>query len=230
MNFISRLTILPRWVISLIDALILFVSAFFAFLVRFNFEWDEIESHDFVLRSAVFTVGAVLVLQLTNSQEGIVRHTGFRDGLNIFKSIGINFISFLALTVFLRNGLAESFFLPISVLIIASLFSLVSLIFYRLMVKELYANFKNGITVKPFKNVVIFGAGEAGVIALEAIKRDSKSNFNTIAFLDDNPKKEGKHINRMRIFKGLNELLHDPVYFPVGQGFFRVLESEADGK
>lgn len=206
MNFISRLTILPRWVISLIDALILFVSAFFAFLVRFNFEWEEIESHDFVLRSAVFTVGAVLILQLTNSQEGIVRHTGFRDGLNIFKSIAINFISFLTLTVFLRNGLAESFFLPISVLIIASLFSLVSLIFYRLMVKELYANFKNGITVKPFKNVVIFGAGEAGIIALEAIKRDSKSNFNTIAFLDDDPKKEGKHINRMRIFKGLNEL------------------------
>ena len=80
------------------------------------------------------------------------------------------------------------------------------LIFYRLLVKELFVYLKNGFIVKEQKSGVIFGAGESGLIAQEAIKRDSNSNFNTIAFLDDDPKKEGKNIAGIRIFHGIKSL------------------------
>ncbi|REG94707.1 polysaccharide biosynthesis protein [Algoriphagus antarcticus] len=206
MSFFTKLTILPRWVIAVIDACILFSSAFFAFLVRFNFEWLEIQDNDFALGSAVFMVIGISVLQATNSQEGIVRHTGFRDGLNIFKSIFINFGVICILIFFRGNILYDRFILPTSILIIASVFSLVLLIFYRLMVKELFVYFKNEGVVKSSKNGVIFGAGEAGIITKEAIVRDSKSLFNIVAFLDDDPKKEGKHILGKRIYKGLGDL------------------------
>jgi len=151
-------------------------------------------------------VGGLLVMQNTRSYEGIVRHTGFRDGSNIFKTIVINFVLFLFLNFFRGNFLNDSFLLPTSVLIIASLSALFMLIFYRLLVKELFVYLKNGILVKELKNGVIFGAGEAGIIAQEAIKRDSKITFNTVGFLDDDPKKESKNIDGKRIYKGLEDL------------------------
>ncbi|WP_297335542.1 nucleoside-diphosphate sugar epimerase/dehydratase [Algoriphagus sp.] len=206
MNFLSRLKILPRWIIATLDSLILFQCALFGYLVRFNFELALIEQNDAVAGSFTFMVGGLLVMQNTRSYEGIVRHTGFKDGSNIFKTVLINFILFLFLNFFHGNFLNDRFLLPTSVLIVASLSSLFMLIFYRLLVKEMFAYLKNGIMHREMKNGVIFGAGEAGIIAQEAIKQDSKSLFNTIAFLDDDPKKEGKNIAGKRIYKGIESL------------------------
>ncbi|MGM0945440.1 MAG: polysaccharide biosynthesis protein [Bacteroidota bacterium] len=206
MNFLSRLKILPRWIIATLDSLILFQCALFGYLVRFNFELALIEQNDAVAGSFIFMVGGLLVMQNTRSYEGIVRHTGFKDGSNIFKTVLINFILFLFLNFFHGNFLNDRFLLPTSVLIVASLSSLFMLIFYRLLVKELFVYLKNGFMHREMKNGVIFGAGEAGIIAQEAIKQDSKSLFNAIAFLDDDPKKEGKNIAGKRIYRGIESL------------------------
>ena len=92
MNFLSKLKFLPRWIIATLDSLILFYCALFGYLVRFNFELELIEEYDAFAGSFTFMVGGLLVMQNTRSYEGIVRHTGFRDGSNIFKTVVINFI------------------------------------------------------------------------------------------------------------------------------------------
>lgn len=145
-------------------------------------------------------------MQNTRSYEGIVRHTGFRDGSNIFKTVLINFILFLFLNFFHGSFLNDKFLLPTSVLIVASLSAMFMLIFYRLLVKELFVYLKNGLAQKDLRHGVIFGAGEAGIIAQEAIKNDSKSQMNIVAFLDDDTKKDGKNIDGKRIYKGLEDL------------------------
>jgi len=208
MNFLSKLKILPRWIIATLDSLILFYCALFGYLVRFNFELELIEEYDAFAGSFTFMVGGLLVMQNTRSYEGIVRHTGFRDGSNIFKTVVINFILFLFLNFFHGSFLNDRFLLPTSVLIIASLSALFMLVFYRLVVKELFVYLKNGFVQKDFRQAVIFGAGEAGIIAQEAIKRDSKSQVNVVAFLDDDLKKEGKNIDGKRIYHGLGDLEH----------------------
>lgn len=206
MNFLTRLKILPRWIIATFDALVLFYCAIFGYLVRFNFELAIVEENDAFIGSLTFMLGGLLVMQNTRSYEGIVRHTGFRDGANIFKTVLINFLLFLLLNFFSGNFLNDRFLLPTSVLIISSLSSLFVLIFYRLLVKELFQYVKNGVLEQEVKNGVIFGAGEAGIIAQEAIKRDRDTVFNTIAFLDDDPKKEGKNIDGKRIYFGIEQL------------------------
>ncbi|WP_371454702.1 polysaccharide biosynthesis protein [Algoriphagus sp. A40] len=74
------------------------------------------------------------------------------------------------------------------------------------MVKELFVYLKNGFAEKELRQGVIFGAGEAGIIAQEAIKKDSKTHMNIVAFLDDDSKKDGKNIDGKRIHKGLEDL------------------------
>jgi FlaA1/EpsC-like NDP-sugar epimerase len=206
MIFLTKVRILPRWIIASFDSLVLFYSSLFGYLVRFNFELRSIPEYDALVGSFIFMLGGILVMQNTRSYEGIVRHTGFRDGANIFKTISFNFIFFLILNVFHGNFLNNRFLLPTPVLVIASLTALFILIFYRLVVKELFSHLKNGNFQKELKNGVIFGAGEAGIIAQEAIKRDSKISFNTVAFLDDDPTKEGKNIDGKRIYYGIESL------------------------
>lgn len=205
MNFLAKLKILPRWIILFLDSFILFQSALFGYLVRLNFELELIDEYNALAGSFTYMLGGILVMQNTRSYEGIVRHTGFRDGSNIFKTIIINFCLFLFLNFFQGTFLNEKYFLPISVLIIASLVALFLLIFYRLFVKELFSHLRNGILVKNYRKGIIFGAGEAGIIAQEAIKKDSKSQFNIVAFLDDDFKKEGKNIDGKRIHYGLKD-------------------------
>ncbi len=206
MNFLSGLKILPRWIIATLDSLIFFQCALFGYLVRFNFELELIEQYDAFAGSFTFMVGGLLVMQNTRSYEGIVRHTGFRDGSNIFKTVLANFILLLFLNFFNGNLLNDRFLLPTSVLVIASLSAMFMLIFYRLLVKELFVYIKNGFAERELRHGVIFGAGEAGIIAQSAIKKDSKSQMNIVAFLDDDSKKEGKNIDGKRIYKGLNDL------------------------
>ncbi|TVP47426.1 MAG: polysaccharide biosynthesis protein [Mongoliibacter sp.] len=206
MDFLKKLKILPRWIIATLDSVILYQAAFFGFLVRFNFELDAIEENSAFTGSLVFMLGGVLVMLNTKSYEGIVRHTGFRDGSIIFKTIILNFLLFTVINLFSESFLSKRFLIPTSVLIIASLTSLFLLIFYRLLVKELFVYVKNSVAAKDLKNGIIFGAGEAGIIAQDVIKRDSKSYFETYAFFDDDPKKEGKIIDGKKIYKGLKEL------------------------
>lgn len=206
MNFLTRLKILPRWIIASLDAIILYQAAFFGYLVRFNFELEIVEENSAFVGSLIFMLGGILVMLMTKSYEGIVRHTGFRDGTIIFKTIVLNFFIFIVLNLLSEGFLSDKFIIPTSVLIIASLSSLFLLIFYRLVVKELFVYVKNGVTNTDLKYGIIFGAGEAGIIAQDVIKRDSKSHFDTVAFLDDDPKKEGKIIDGKKIYKGLKEL------------------------
>lgn len=206
MNFLTRLKILPRWIIATLDSFILYQCALFGYLVRFNFDLSAVEANHAFSGSLAFMIGGLLVMQNTRSYEGIVRHTGFRDGSNIFKTILINFILFVFLNFFQGNFLNDRFLLPTSVLIIASLSALFMLIFYRLLVKELFQYVKNGIIVKDVRYGVIYGAGEAGIIAQDAIKSDSNSVFNMVAFLDDDSKKEGKNIDGIRVYAGIKSL------------------------
>lgn len=206
MDFLTKIKILPRWIIATLDSFILLLCAVFGYLVRFNFELSQIGLNEAFIGSVTFMVGGLLTMQFTRSYEGIVRHTGFRDGSSIFKTVIINFVLFICLNFIIDYFIIDRFLLPNSVLIIASLSATVLLIFYRLFVKELFLYAKNGISERVMKNGVIFGAGEAGIIAHDAIKRDSTSLFNTVAFVDDDIQKEGKYIDGKRIFRGINEL------------------------
>lgn len=190
----------------MLDSLVLFQCALFGYLVRFNFELGEVEQYDVVAGSFTFMLGGLIVMQKTRSFEGIVRHTGFQDASNIFKTVLINFTFFLLLNFLQGPVINKKYLLPISVLIIASLSALFLLIFYRLMVKELFVYRKNSFTEKTLRRCVIFGAGELGIIAQDAIKNDSKSQMDIVAFLDDDIKKEGKNTGGKRIYRGLEDL------------------------
>ncbi|SMD44637.1 NDP-sugar epimerase, includes UDP-GlcNAc-inverting 4,6-dehydratase FlaA1 and capsular polysaccharide biosynthesis protein EpsC [Aquiflexum balticum DSM 16537] len=206
MDFLRQMKVLPRWVIASLDAVILFQSAFFAYLLRFNFELEIVQQNNAFFGSLCFMLSGILVMFFTKSYKGIVRHTGFKDSMIIFRTILLNFVLISIVNIVFDKWVLGGYLLPVSVLIIAVLSSLFLLVFYRLLVKELFLYLKSGFVTNQVKVGVIFGASEAGIIANDVIKRESNSNLVIAAFLDDDPKKEGKIIEGKKILKGLENL------------------------
>jgi FlaA1/EpsC-like NDP-sugar epimerase len=206
MTSIKRINILPRWIIACLDGVILFQSAFFAHIIRLNFDWSNMENYHVVKGSLLFLVMGLMVMFFTKSYVGIVRHTRMRDGKSLFRTILFNAMLVVAINFVSTRFFGTENIIPNSVVIIASLLALFTLIFYRLLVKEVFGYLTSGKNKRDIKNVIVFGAGEAGILAHDVIKKDRKSYFVNCGFLDDDPKKQGKFIDGIRIYGGFDAL------------------------
>src|SRR5690554_226737 len=206
MTFLKRLNILPRWLIASIDGMILFMSAFFAFLIRLNFDWESLEDYHVFEGSLLFLGSGLVVMYFTKSYVGIVRHTRLRDGKSLVKTIIYNFTTVILLNFLLFQLLDIGHLIPNSVVIIASLLSLFTLVMYRLMVKDIFSVIENKKEKKEIKRVIIFGAGEAGILTHDVIKKDRIYSFINCGFLDDDINKQGKIIDGIKIYGGLESL------------------------
>lgn len=205
-EFARKLNILPRWIIASLDGLILFHSVILAYLLRLNFDWSAMEHHNVLRGAALYLLLGLTVMYFTKSYVGIVRHTSRRDGVLLMRTIAIT-----ALLVSLLNFVVGAFpgighVLPFSVLVIASILSLFFLVMYRLTVKDVFHVLKNSQQHKPVRKVVIFGAGEAGILTFHAICKDNQYRYITYGFLDDDPNKRSKLVEGKPVLGGLDQL------------------------
>ena len=194
----KKVSIVPRWVIFLLDIGGTLFSYLLAIAIKQNLTLVGID-WDAVFNTAVLIVIAnTLVFTSIKTYSGIVRYTGFQDAVRIAVSI---FIS--SLLLFLVNGLSikfvQDFGLSGSVLIVYTTFSFLFLISYRVVVKYLFSYAKNYKMTK--KNVVIFGAGDTGVATQRVLENDGNSNINIVAFIDDDKKKSKKQLNGVPVIR-----------------------------
>ena len=196
-RLITRLTILPRWIIIIIDLIIIGISIYFGFLLRFNFDLDEMKSFNPMLGVAIGVLSGLISLLITKSYAGIVRYTGLEDGIRILYTSVLSFTSvgFLNLVYYYN---VEKNFVPYSVLFISFFASFLFLFYYRLIVKSIFSYLK--AETRDRINVMIFGAGQSGMITSQIIESGTSRKYKVVAFIEDDDKKHGKEINGIKIF------------------------------
>jgi FlaA1/EpsC-like NDP-sugar epimerase len=193
----------PRWIIFLIDISICFVSVMVAYQVRFNFEVPDHEiRHWKVVLPVVLGVRTAGFI-FSRTYYGLIRYTNSRDALRIFNSIiaGTLVIAVGNSVSYLTSG---SYLVPFSILIIDSVFSVFALAAFRASVRMIYQELTNPSKGK--RAVIIYGAGEAGVITKRTLDRDAGSRFKVIAYVDDDPAKSGKTLEGIRVYDTEQEL------------------------
>lgn len=191
-----------KWVVLLIDILLINISLFCSYLIitetSLNFDmsllWYQLPLVSLIALSSFLVVG---------SYKGVIRHTSARDSFNVL--VGTTLLSslllFLVFTIKLF-GILESIRIEVSVIIIHYLLNVFVLINSRYAFK-LFFRF---ITVNSVNttNVLIYGAGQSGLIVYGALKRDTKNNYKVIGFLDDDTAKIGKKIDQVKILNPQN--------------------------
>ncbi|MEI6684029.1 MAG: nucleoside-diphosphate sugar epimerase/dehydratase [Bacteroidota bacterium] len=187
----------PRWLIFLIDIVIILSAVILAYLLRFNFAIPSSELKPLpgillymaLIRSITFAVA--------RSYAGIIRYTSTGDALRVFGTVLAGSVIFALTNLVTYFFIGHFFFIPFSVIIIDFLASSFGMLFFRLVVKLVYLDFHRSDREKV--KVVIYGAGEAGIIAKRALDRDAGTDYKVMAFIDDNPSKQGKKLEGVDI-------------------------------
>lgn len=182
----------PRWGILLIDVVLCLLALAAAYLLRFNFQVPAVEV-DLLLPVLPLFIGVRLgSFLLAGLPRMMVRHTNTDDAKRIFLTVLAGTLAFMAIgTVryFLFDGY---YFLPTSVIVIDFMATAMALIVVRIGFKLLHLRSRGA--GKDVVNVVIHGAGEAGLITKRTLEREGSVKYHVEAFVDDDPAKAGKRL------------------------------------
>jgi len=92
----------------------------------------------------------------------------------------------------------HTYLVPFSIIAIEYLLTVFIMIAGRLLIKVAYMELKNPSNEKT--GVIIYGAGEAGLITKRTFDRDKGIRYKVVAFVDDDKAKSGKKIEGVRIY------------------------------
>jgi FlaA1/EpsC-like NDP-sugar epimerase len=198
---------IPRWIIFSIDLVICIVSLLIAYLVRFNFDIPLINYERFPYVLGVVIMIRAISFLIFKTYKGIVKYTSSKDSQRILLTITAGSLVCVVINLVFFFGINQTFPIPFSIIIIDYMSSLFLMIILRVLFKALYTEIVNPYREK--SKVIIFGAGESGIITKRTLDRDAGLKYKVLAFIDDDSKKEGKTLEGVSIIgmKKLNNLL-----------------------
>lgn len=179
-----------RYIVFIIDFLLLFTSVWFAYLLRISFPSGFFWSDIFPL-AIMAAISGVFILWLTGFYNALIRAFEFRT---------VNLLLFgvivTAMMMYTYSYLSPETFLPRSVPLIFVLLALVSIGTSRIIARWYYQVLRGK---NPFKkSVFIYGAGEAGMQL--AASMSGSREFALVGFIDDDTRLQGKFIRGRRVY------------------------------
>lgn len=194
---------LPRGIIFLSDLGIVFVSLVLAYLVRFNFVIPETELVTFKFVFPIVLGIRAFTFFLFKTYSGIIRYTSTKDVQRIMTTLTTGSAIFCLINP-VSYYFSDTYIVPFSVIIIEFLLSVFIMTTSRMLIKILYVESMNPTREKT--NVIIFGAGESGIITKRTLDRDAGTKYKVLAFIDDNVKKVDKKVEGVKIYDAKEDL------------------------
>jgi FlaA1/EpsC-like NDP-sugar epimerase len=188
----------PRWFVLIIDIYIVINTFIISYLIRFNFSFN-FDTSKFILQLPVVVIAALISFLIVGSYKGIIRHTGIRDSINVIFSSLLIFGSLIAIVMVNHQfKFIPEFTIPKSIIAIHFLLNVFILIVIRFLYKELYTLLIAGSSIE--KRVLIYGAGEAGMLVHSLLNDDKTNRTQIVGFIDDDKRKAGSKLNGIRVY------------------------------
>lgn len=207
MNPFSQHFNTPRWVVLVIDIIIVFISYIISnFILNSFLNTFSVERLFYKLPFITFVYALCFIYFKT--YKGVVKKTGLKDAENVFVSnatafLILFFISFVFRQIIEQNlpdtsGLMYVFRMSYSVIFVHLFITTVIMVIARLYYKWIYDYFfsKN----KAVQRILIYGAGDSGLITRDILQNDTQFNYKVIGFIDDNTSKVGTFIDGVKIY------------------------------
>lgn len=189
---------LPRWSILIIDTLICAFALTLAIAIRFDFaSLPDTERANLPYEYLAVVCVRFLSFAISKTYKGVVRYTSTRDTARIFAVILSGSLVIFGIN-FLVLQLHQAYFISNAVIIIDALVTLFLMISSRLAVKALYSELKNPARDK--LNVIIYGAGESGIITKRTLDRDAAIKYRVVGFIDDDGRKHGRSLEGVFVY------------------------------
>ncbi len=189
--------IVPRWVVITVDLIICGLTLVFAYFLKDNLSFAGQNLNTLSGKVVVLMLVSLAAFLFFRTDVAILHYTGLQDSLQIFYAV-LSTTTILFFYTRIASYLGSTFTFPTVVLIIHFLTSFLFLTSYRVLVK-FAVNYQQKNQTIQRKNVVIYGAGEAGFATKRVLERDRTSNVHIVCFLDDDLRKVNKAVDGVRI-------------------------------
>ncbi|MBR4505700.1 MAG: polysaccharide biosynthesis protein [Bacteroidales bacterium] len=204
-----RHSTLSQWVILVIDML-LFFAAFILMEAFRGGGFAGLSLRDAVVKLIISFMVTVIFFFFTGTYKAIIRHAGLSDIYKILiATIGPAILYFIINIVnnqFRPPIISSRYLLTYRETVTVYMLLAIFMIILRLFMQRIYNEFFR--RRRPTTNVVIYGAGAAGIIAYNALHQDRNVEYHVVAYIDDDMSKVNQQLNGvpvMRVRNVLNE-------------------------
>lgn len=192
--------VIPRWIIMLLDFVIITWSFASSYLIVNRFEFAIILRGYFFIYTGVYCIVAALVMYMMRIHIGLIRYSNTRDVLRIFGSVFVSSITYLIVVTFWLRPLWPVNAATIALVLLVN-FSVSStlLILLRSGVKSAF-NYLTSYSSSQKSCVVIYGSDTSAVLVKQALEASANTNFEIAGFVDNDPAKISKEIQSVKVY------------------------------
>ncbi|MEC5156968.1 polysaccharide biosynthesis protein [Chryseobacterium sp. MP_3.2] len=184
MMSLSDVRYLPRWIILVIDIVLIFLATYFSTYIIERINYNTKLFYDDIPMYALILIANVLFMFIFKTFAGIIRHSTFID---LFKIVLSTFCSTLLVT-----GISYSYFvfsgfkmlsahIPFFVILFATSFMILFL--FRLFVKEFFHSVREFRRSTLKKRILVLGIDETSVAFARAILDNANLPYQVVGFL-----------------------------------------------
>ncbi|WP_294819410.1 nucleoside-diphosphate sugar epimerase/dehydratase [uncultured Flavobacterium sp.] len=198
---VNNLGYLPRWIILLIDLVVVSITGLLAYLIIHRTGVLYINPRLYVISIPVYIFTSLVTFRVFRTYSGIIRHSSYIDAVKIFFSQFTTAFLLLAFNSLYKSITGDLVYLNIGIFINAVM-SFTSLFLYRVLVKQFFENYLNTSRNEKLVKAIIYGTDANAIAVANALKSEIPSRFKLVGFVD----KYGQ--NRSKMILGLPILQH----------------------
>lgn len=191
---------LPKWIILLIDQLILSWAFALSFFVVRQFEFSEILRGHFLVYIGLFCLTSLITFYSMRVHTGLIRYSSIYDIYRIFSALLVCSLVYAALIGFWLAPVHKIDSVNIYLVLLLTFFiSSTLLIMVRLAAKALFQFIKRSTADKK-ETVLIYGADGHSILLKQALEASNAGCFTVAGFVDEDPGKIDKDIHQKRVY------------------------------
>ena len=197
-----RHSTIPQWYVFFMD-LILFVLAFLMMEAFRAGSFQQMSLRGTAVQFILALMVTIIAFFFTGSYRGIIRHAGMSDIYKILIATVGPTLLFWAVNIinnqFHPHIIPNRYLLSYRESTMLYLLLAIMMIILRLTMQRIYNDYfrrKRNVV-----NVVIYGAGAAGIIAYNALHQDETVEYHVAAFIDDDMSKVNQELNGVPVMR-----------------------------
>jgi len=195
-----KIRILPRWIIFLLDLFFIQFSIFFSFLLRFNFDLEQVNDYELKLVLGLSLAINTILFYVLKSYAGIIRYTNIEDTFRLLIINSITALFYFTINLIVTQTHSVLLF-PASVVAINFFIANFILISYRLLVRYCFKFYNLHKQIDKNKTkAAIYDTSEHGLHTKKIINDLPNGDMQIVAFLDDTMNKGGKFMEGLPIY------------------------------
>lgn len=199
MKSLFREKVYSRWLILLIDQILLIWALSFSLLFIDSIAPSKLLSPNYISYILLFSCIATPVFMTLQIHTGIIRYSNTKDMFRIFIAVlACSLIFALAHNLYRIIYLKQYEIWVNPVLLLNFFISSSLLILLRISVKGLYAYFQS-FEVTGKENILIYGSDASSMLLKQALEASKGTTFQVIAYIDDNADKVNKYIEQTKV-------------------------------